>query len=119
MPRRKKILSCCSNFDEIVNCDFLEDDVLTKKLIEYYQDFVFNINENCEKEIEMIKKLDTAIHKYIEDYRFAKSLKDTLDVDAIAHKDFSYLEQLMKYIVSFFSEYESKEVRNIIQTKWI
>ena len=29
MADKKKILKHCTNFDEIINCDFLEDDILT------------------------------------------------------------------------------------------
>ncbi|MDD2489793.1 MAG: hypothetical protein PHY26_00855 [Bacilli bacterium] len=119
MTKQKKILSYCPYFTEIVNCDFLEDDILTKKLIQYYQDFIFNIDEEREEEIELIKNLDKAMYKYIDDYRFAKKLRETLDIDTVIAKNFSYLEQLMKYIIDFFLHYEEEEVCNIVHTKWI
>jgi hypothetical protein len=117
--RQKKILGFCPNFDEIVNCDFLEDDILTQKLIQYYQDFVFSINEQDEDDIKFIQKLDAAMYKYIEDYRFAKKLKETLNVAAVIDQEFTYLEQLMRYIINFFAEYELQEVRHIFHSKWI
>ncbi len=119
MVKEKKILNCCPNYNEIVNCDFLEDDLFTKKLIEYYQEFIFNIDENNDEQKNRVKKLDEAIYKYIADYRFAKTLKNTLDIDVIINNGFSYLEQLMEYIVSFFSEYQEQEIRDICQTRWI
>ena len=118
MIKQKKILDFCPNYNEIINCDFLEDDHLTKKLIEYYQDYIFNINHEDEKQTEVVKKLDAALHRYIEDYRFAKSLKNTLNIDEIIHNNFSYLEQLMEYIINFFCDYQEEEV-NVYQTKWI
>ncbi|MGI6329806.1 MAG: hypothetical protein ACOXZR_03015 [Bacilli bacterium] len=119
MNKQQKILSFCPHFNEIVNCEFLEDDLLTSKLIQYYQDYIFNINEEDEEEIKVISNLDQAMYKYIEDYRFAKSLRETLQVEAVLSKDFAYLEQLMKYIIQFFNDFEKQEVRNIFQTKWI
>lgn len=117
MREKVKILTCCSHFDEIVNYDFLEDDVLTKKLIQYYQDFVFKVDEK-EGGLSLIKQLDEAVYKYMDDYRFAKSLKDTLDIDLITSDNFAYLDQLMRYIIEYFGTYDEKSI-NIMPTKWI
>jgi hypothetical protein len=117
MREKVKILTNCSHFDEIVNYDFLEDDVLTKKLIQYYQDFILNIDE-AEDNVVLAKKLDEALYKYMEDYHFAKSLKDTLDIDQITSDNFAYLEQLMKYIIEYFGSYDEKEIA-VTPTKWI
>jgi hypothetical protein len=117
MREKVKILTCCSHFDEIVNYDFLEDDVLTKKLIQYYQDFIFNVDE-ADDSLNIAKKLDEALFKYMEDYHFAKSLKDTLDIDLITSDSFAYLDQLMKYIIQFFGDYDEKAI-TIMPTEWI
>jgi hypothetical protein len=119
MANQKKILEHCINFDEIVNCDFLEDDVLTKRLIEYYRDYVFNINDEDEKQLKHIRELDNAMHHYVRDYRFAKKLKETLDVDAVVKSDFPYLEQLMKFIIQFLEKYENDTAEVFVQTRWI
>jgi hypothetical protein len=119
MVDQKRVLEHCVNFDEIVNCDFLEDDVLTKKLIEYYQDFVFNIDDNNDEQLSLIKKLDEAMYKYIADYRFAKRLKKELRIDEVTKEGFAYLDQLMRFIIQFMGEYEKEVVRNIVPTKWI
>lgn len=119
MANQRKILEHCHNFDEIVNCDYLEDDILTKKLIDYYRDFVFNINEEDEKQLDLVKDLDKAMYRYIEDYRFAKRIRETLDVDAVVSTDFPYLEQLMRFLVQFHSDYEEETAEIIVQTRWI
>ncbi|MFA5407592.1 MAG: hypothetical protein WC343_02350 [Bacilli bacterium] len=117
MREKVKILTCCTHFDEIVNYDFLEDDVFTKKLIQYYQDFVFNVDDR-EDALPLVKKLDEAVYKYMEDYHFAKSLKDTLDIDLVTSDSFSYLNQLMRYIIEYFEAYDGKSI-NVVTTKWI
>lgn len=119
MNNEKKVLEHCVHFNHIINSDFLEDDSLTKKLIEYYQDFVFKVDDKDELAVDLIKKLDKAMHRYIDDYRFAKSLKETLDVDAVVQENFSYLEDLMKYIVDFHLQYEQEAFENVIETRWI
>lgn len=117
MREKVKILTCCSHFDDIVNFDFLEDDILTKKIIQYYQDFIFKVDEGDDS-LVLIRQLDEAIYKYMDDYHFAKSLKKTLDVDFIVSDNFNYLDQLMKYIVDFFGTYDENTAISIT-TKWI
>lgn len=117
MKGKVKVLTCCIHFDEIVNYDFLEDDILTKKLIQYYQDYIFNIDEQDEK-LALIKQLDEALYKYMDDYHFAKRLKDSLDVDVVTSENFAYLEQLMTYIVTFFKSYDESET-STTPTRWI
>ncbi|MDD2469369.1 MAG: hypothetical protein PHI22_00290 [Bacilli bacterium] len=117
MREKVKILTCCSHFDDIVNFDFLEDDLLTKRLIQYYQDYIFKVDEGDDS-LTLIKQLDEAIYKYMDDYRFAKSLKDTLDVDLIVSDNFQYLDQLMKYIVDFFGTYDESSTAST-PTRWI
>jgi hypothetical protein len=117
MREKVKILTCCSHFDEIVNYDFLEDDMFTKKIIQYYQDFIFNIDEK-EDNLALIKQLDEAVYKYMEDYRFAKSLRDTLDIDLVTSDNFSYLDQLMRYFIEFLGRYDEKAV-TVTPTRWI
>ena len=117
MREKVKVLTCCSHFDEIVNYDFLEDDVFTKKLIQYYQDYIFNIDD-AEENLSLIKLLDEAVYKYMKDYHFAKSLKKTLDIDFIVSSEFNYLGQLMEYIVDFFKTYDDSSVP-VTPTKWI
>lgn len=117
MREKVKIVTCCTHFDEIVNYDFLEDDIFTKKLIQYYQDYIFNVDDQDDN-LYLIKKLDEAIYKYMEDYHFAKSLKDTLDISLVTSDSFSYLHQLMKYIIEYFEHYDDKAI-SVIETKWI
>lgn len=119
MDESQQVLLYCPNFREIINCDFLEDDMLTQKLIQYYQEFVFNVNPGKKTEVDLIKQLDQAMYKYIDDYRFAKNLKETLNIETIISQNFSYLEQLMQYIINFFQQYEANKINNMVYTRWL
>lgn len=113
---QKKVLALCPYFDKIISSDFLEDDYLTKKLIEYYQEYIFNTEDKVD---EIIIKLDQAMYKYVNDYQFAKKLKDTLEADEIIKSDFNYVKELMTYIVTFLEEYQENDNEVINTTKWI
>lgn len=117
MKDKVKILTCCSHYDDIIKHDYLEDDLLTRKLIDYYQKYILSIEE-VEDNLVLIKKLDDAMFKYINNYSFSKSLKETLDVDLVTSAEFSYVDQLMLYVVEFYDKYDDNTaVINI--TKWI
>ncbi len=113
---QKELLTLCPHFDDIINSEFLEDDYLTKRLIEYYQEYVFN---NDLKRVDLISNLDQAIYKYVNDYQFAKKLKNTLDVDEILKSNFAYIKELMDYIVTFYNEYHEIEDDISNTTKWL
>lgn len=113
---QKEVLSLCPYFDEIINSDFLEDDFLTKKLIEYYQEYVFN---NEVENSNLITKLDQAIYKYLNDYQFAKDLKDTLEIDEITSSKFAYIKELMNYIITFYDKYQETDNGTIKNSKWL
>lgn len=117
MKDKVKVLTCCSHYDDIIKHDFLEDDILTRKLIEYYQKYILSI-EDVEDSLTLIKKLDDAMFKYISNYAFAKSLKETLDVELVTSEEFSYIDQLMKYLVDFYDKYDDNSVVVNI-TRWI
>ena len=116
---QKKVLEYCKNYNNIINAEFLEDDELTKKLIEYYQSFVFSINLEDATEIVMIKELDDAMNTYIEDYHFCKYLKNSIEVEKVLDDEFPYMNQLMKFLIRFFKDYKKEKVRKITQTKWV
>lgn len=117
MKGKIRVVTCCAHFDQIVNYDFFEEDILTKKLIQYYQDYVFNLDESDEN-LVLIKDLDEAIYKYTEDYHFAKRLKEKLDVDVVTNDNFAYLDKLMEYIIAFFKEYDDSSAATT-PTRWI
>ena len=46
MDNAKKILDYCKNYQRIVNFDYLQDDLISAKLIRVYKDYVFKVNIN-------------------------------------------------------------------------
>lgn len=119
MVNKQKLNNLFPNFNSIIECEFLEDDLLTKKIIEYYQNYISDINENEQNELSFAKKLDDAVYNYIEDYHFAKSFKDTIDIAVIVSNKFNHHKQFLEYIVSFMEEYNSTTKPKQAETNWI
>ena len=46
MNKNKQILRHCPNFYKIMNFEYFEDDKLSEKLLDVYEEFVFKVDLN-------------------------------------------------------------------------
>lgn len=115
----EKLKHICKNYNVIVNCEFLDDDLFSKKLVEYYKRAVDNVVLDDEKMVRELSVLDGVMRKYIEDYNFSKKLKESIDVTSVVTDENDYFEALLKYIISFCSKYDAIKEEQIVSTRWI
>jgi hypothetical protein len=115
--RIDRILKNCPNYDVISNHVYLEDDDFSKKIIDMYQDYVFDVDVEDKHQIKHICKIDKAIHRYIKDHGFHKEVKENF-AEYINNDDLD-VDGFMKSIVEFFKCYEEKTLRQVVSTKWI
>lgn len=118
MNKNKQVLRHCPNFYRIVNFEYLEDDKLSEKLIDVYQEYVFKININDKKEISKVEQLDSILSKYIDDYIFRKELKTEMKKIRV-RKDEDILTAIVNWIIKVFDNYEEGFTRNIYFSRWI
>lgn len=110
--------SVFKNYNEIVTCEFLDDDKFSRKLVEYYKEYVKACKFDCEDSIKKASRLDSAMSIYILDYHFSVELKQKINVDAILKDNGSYLMPFIDFFVSFFEQYNpNKRVKTV--TRWI
>ncbi|NLV89984.1 MAG: hypothetical protein GX032_00725 [Tenericutes bacterium] len=106
------------HYNEIVNCEFMDDDNFSKKLVHYYKKYVGSCKLDNEECIKKARELDEAMYIYIEDYYFSLELQSIINVDAIVKDDDSYLEAFIDFFVNFFEQYNpNKRVKPV--TRWI
>lgn len=115
----EEVLKICKNYNNIIECEFLDDDVFSKKLVDYYKSFVLKADINNKEYINKIIELDLALNKYIEDYNFCKKLRDSIPITEVISDNFCYVNEFMDYIVSFFKGYKDILSEIVVQTKWI
>lgn len=104
----------CKNYNDIVNCEFLDEDLFSKKLVEYYK-------KTIEKETntDRLIKIDAVLKKYIDDYNFSKRLQDTVDYQSIERSKLDLTDMVLDYVVDFFSKYDERMEETIVNTRWI
>ena len=71
----KLVLKYCPNFHKIVDFDIDEDDAMSRKLVQIYQDYIFKIDLANVEETKLVMELDKVLSRYIDDYEFRKNLK--------------------------------------------
>ena len=110
-------LKKCRNYNIITNCEFLDDDLFSKKLVDFYKKAVVNAND--EVKMDKIVKYDRVMRKYIEDYNFSKKLRNSIDVSSIIMSKIDLSDAVLEYVVDFSSKYDEKIEEPVINTRWI
>lgn len=119
MQNNKIILSYCPNFDKIINTDFLEEDLLSLRLVKIYRDYIFKININDNQEILKVKELDKTMGKYVDDYFFRKTLQTEILSIKVKRTVGDVLGAIVDSIIGIFRRYEEGATRKIYISKWI
>ncbi|MDD4706248.1 MAG: hypothetical protein PHS24_03450 [Bacilli bacterium] len=118
MKKNKIIINYCPNFYKIINFDFFEGDYISKKLIEIYKDFIFDIDLDNEDDIYMVKQMDLVVNKYIEDYYFRKEMQRNM-LNIRVKKSSRLVRDIAQSIINCFDSYENGYTRNIYFARWI
>jgi len=119
MENNKIILNYCRNFNKIINTDFLENDTLSKKLVNIYKDYIFKINIHNEDDIIKAQTLDQTMSKYVDDYFFRKILKEEILNLKVKKNTTDLITIIIDSIINIFKKYEEDKTRKIYLSKWI
>lgn len=114
-----KILANCPNFDKIVNYEYPYGDTLSKKLIDWYRELVFSANGNNENQLMLIKALDRSLYLYIRDNKYKRGLRKIVSTEELTFEDKNIIKDVIKKLLEFTSNYEKREVREVVSSKWL
>lgn len=119
MNNIKKVLDYCKNYQRIVNFDYLQDDLISAKLIRVYKDYVFKVNINSSEEVDELIHFDYVLGKYIDDYNFRKELKQEIVHVKIKKSCTDILRAIVASILKIFDNYLENSTRKITIARWI
>lgn len=106
--RLEGVLKYCPNYDRIISYNIKDDDEVSRKLINYYEDFVFINFDNKNK----LNELDLILYEYIKDRDFYKFIQDRF----ISEGDVLPLFEELKKLYDEFKEEALKKVESAV---WI
>lgn len=118
MKKNKIILKHCPNFYKIINFEFLEEDSISAKLIDIYENFIFDVDVESQSDIKTVEKLDFVINKYIDDYSFRKEMQRSLLSIRVRQSD-NIMKTIVDSIITAYDSYETGYTRNIYFARWI
>lgn len=113
MKGQKAVLVHCKHYDAIMNFRYPYDDYITEKLVNAYQEYLFQIDCSDEKSLLLATQLDQVMQVYIGTKSFYQYVQNyyledtnTVFVDIID-------------MVALYHDYIRKEIKSIHTTKWI
>ncbi len=119
MQTNKQIIGLCPNFYKIIEFSPYEEDIVSKKLIKLYQEYIFRIDVNNPEDVESVINLDKVVNKYIDDYLFRKEMQKQIMQIRIRKDAKDILKEIIRSILQIFDNYEEYTTRVIYISKWI
>ncbi len=118
MKKNKQILKHCPHFYKIINFEYFEEDELSKKLLDVYEEYVFQVELENKNAVMKLEQLDIILNKYIDDDFFRKEVKAEMRRIKIK-KGEDILNAIVNWIIHVFDNYEVGYTRNIYFSRWI
>lgn len=118
MKNNREVIKHCPHFYTIINFEYYSNDIVSEKLIEVYEKYIFACDMSKDENVSKVEKLDTILYKYISDYAFREHVqKDIANVKV--KRGENVLDVIVSAIINFFDNYEKYKCRKVQVTRWI
>lgn len=118
MDNNREVLRHCPHFYTIINFEYYSDDIISEKLIDVYEKFIFSTDITRTENLLKVEKLDDVLFKYINDYSFREQAKQNIMKIKVIRGD-NVLDSIVCAIINFFDNYEKICTRKVQVTRWI
>lgn len=109
-------LKYATYYDEIVCCVFEEEDFITKRIIDYYQEYLLGTIK-CNN--YRVRALDKAVHAYLKNLKFNKFVKEYLNALEDSNDNLDYYDNLDVNLPKLLKKYEKSIVLIGSSSKWL
>lgn len=118
MDKNREVLKHCPHFYTIINFEYYSDDIVSEKLIDIYEKYIFSTDISVLENVNRIEKLDRILYKYINDYCFREQIRaDILKIRV--ERGENLLDTIVSAIIRLFENYEKVCTRRVQMTRWI
>lgn len=115
---RLEVLNKCKNYERIVNFEYLQEDLITAKLIKVYKEYFVSVLKSKDG-LDVLVRLDYVLGRYIEDYEFRRELKKEIVQVKIKKSCTDILKAIVASIIKIFDNYLENSTRRIHIARWI
>lgn len=114
-----EILRYCPDYYKIIEHEIMENDTVSTKIIQIFQEYTFSIDINNKEQVDLLKKLTNAINKFFEDSEFKKEITNLMATLRIKVGTNNVFEFISKKIVEAYDKYLEFYTRNLYIPRWI
>ncbi|MDD2434780.1 MAG: hypothetical protein PHO63_00820 [Bacilli bacterium] len=112
-----KVLKYSPNYNDIVNYNFDEDDFVSQRIINYYQEYLFG---NIYKpQLKKIKVFDKIVWEYIKNDQFYQYVQYYLKELELSNSDLDYYEHLDRNLEKLYKDFDKNSLKKVVSTKWL
>ena len=115
----KIILKYCPNYYRIINEEFFELDIISDKIIQVLQSFIFSIDIKNKNDLKRVTALDKALVRYFDDREFKTYLTNHLIALKVSKKEPNIMRFIAMSIIGAYEKYLEGFTRNLYISKWI
>lgn len=116
--KNKIIINYCKDYYKIINETFSDKDVVSEKLIQIYQRYVFSIDVKDKNNLKRAVDLNDAVSRYFDDREFKTMLSNHLKALKIP-KEGNVILYIVNSIIKIYQKYKEGYTRNLYIPKWI
>ena len=109
----------CPNYNNILKECELDEDKISKKIVQKYKTYVEKVDINEEDARNKLVRIDKIINSYFVDFKFKKELKEKILNIKVKEDGIDLLEFLINSIIDIFDDYLVNYTRNIYIPRWI
>ncbi len=115
----KIILKYCPNYYRIINEEFYDLDLISDKIIQVLQSFIFSISIKNKTDLKKVSALDKALVRYFDDREFKTYLSNHLVALKVSKKETDIMRYIANSIIECHEKYLEGFTRNLYISKWI
>lgn len=118
MNTNREILKHCPHFYTIINFEYYSDDVISEKLIDFYEKYIFSCDLSSSENVYKVEQLDKTLYKYISDNAFRMQIKKDIENINIKNSD-NLIDSIVTFIINSLYNYEKTKYKRVQMTRWI
>ena len=115
----KIVIKYCKDYYRIINEEFSELDIMSDKVINIYQSFIFSINARNKNELKEAMDLNKAVVRYFDDREFKTILTNSLKALKVSREEKNLIAYIARFIIKEFNKYMEGYTRNLYIPRWI
>ena len=115
----QQVLENCPHYDMIINYEYPYGDVLSKKLIDWYRELIFSVNDDNKNQLMLIRALDKSLYLYVRDNKYKREIRKVITSEELTFSDKNLIKEVIIKLIEFTMNYENREVREINISNWL